>query len=526
MLDRILNWWDELDQQKRKIVVGAALGVVFVILVAVSVIWIASDNGKKQDRNSEYMNTQETESTENMGATETVGTELEIETESESEKEAEIVEKEDPQSSVGGNMTNQEGASVDISQVVDKIPTNETQELTLGIDVAKYQGTIDWKKVADSGVDFAIVRVGYRTLKTGEIVADANAKYNMQEAAKYGIKVGAYFFSTAITKEEAIEEANWVADYIAKYKITYPVVYNCEGYDDAENRQYSLTKTQRTDIAIAFLDKIVERGYSPMFYASKNELQGEAKWETSRLQSRYKIWVAQYPDTPYPQTAKSSYMGEHDMWQYTNNGTVPGISKPVDMNVAYFGFRNTNNAQDTEAPEDVEANVEANMKFREVNETVTAKERTNLRDKPSQGSDSTVMYTLTNGETATRTGISDSGWSRVVFKGETYYAVSSYLTTDLTVKQPETEESEAPDDGIQTKFTTVDEWVTPKDAVNLRTLPSVTNENSQVVVKISNGEVIHRIGINTELGWSQVEYNGQILYCVSSYLEVTEKPEE
>lgn len=526
MLDFILDWWDELDPQKRKIVIGAVLAVLFVVLVAVSVFWIAYDNTKDKDKNSEYTNTQETEHTEDIESTEVLGTEFDTELESESE----IVEEEDPQSTVGGNMTNQNGASVDISQVVDKLPTNETQELTLGIDVARYQGTIDWKKVAEAGVDFAIVRVGYRTLKTGEIMADTNAKYNMQEASKYGIKVGAYFFSTAITKEEAIEEANWVADYIAKYQITYPVVYNCEGYEDSENRQYSLTKTQRTDIAIAFLDKIADRGYSPMFYASKSEMEGDAKWETSRLENRYKIWVAQYPGTPYPQTAKSSYTGQHDMWQYTNNGTVPGISKPVDMNVAYFGFKNTEGPQDSEAPEDVEADVEANMKFREVNETVTAKDRTNLRNKPSQGSDSTVVYTLTNGETATRTGISDSGWSRVVYKGQTLYAVSSYLTTDLTVKEPEPEVPDEPTyeelNGIKTKFTTVDEWVTPKDAINLRLKPTTDDTVGPVIVKISKGDVVHRIGINMELGWSKIEYNGQILYCVSSYLELAEKPEE
>lgn len=389
------------------------------------------------------------------------------------------------------------------------------------------------EKVAESGVDFAIVRVGYRTLKTGEIIADTNAKYNMQEAAKYGIKVGAYFFSTAVTREEAIEEANWVANYIAKYKITYPVVYNCEGYEDPENRQYSLTKTQRTDIAIAFLDKIVERGYSPMFYASKSEMEGDAKWETSRLQNKYKIWVAQYPATPYPQTAKSSYTGQHDMWQYTNNGTVPGISKPVDMNVAYFGFKNTEGPQDSEAPEDVEADVEANMKFREVNETVTAKDRTNLRNKPSQGSDSTVVYTLTNGETATRTGISDSGWSRVVYKGQTLYAVSSYLTTDLTVKEPEPEVPDEPTyeelNGIKTKFTEVHDYVTPVasvDHLNLRAKPTTQDSVSPVVVEVKHGEVLERIGVSTDADhtYSKVRYNGQILYCVSKYLETVEAP--
>lgn len=523
-MDRFVVWWNKQEQEKRKIIIGIVLGVLFVILLGVAIVGIVGKN----PNDGTVVNSQESETSQNTESTEMqLPIESESQIESESESESEIIEKEDPQSSVGGNMTNQNGASVDISQVVDKTPTNETQEITLGIDVARYQGTINWKKVAESGVDFAMIRVGYRELITGKIVADSNAKYNMQEATKYGIKIGAYFFSTAISKEEAVEEANWVADYIAKYQITYPVVYNCEGYEDAENRQYSLSKTERTDFAIAFLNKIEERGYTPMFYASKNEMKSDAKWEVSRLEKQYKIWVAQYPGTPYPQTEKSSYTGKHAMWQYTNNGTVPGINKPVDMNVAYFGFKETQGPQDSEKPEDVTADIEANMKFREVDETVTAKERTNLRDKPSQGSDAQVIYTLTNGETAKRTGISDSGWSRVEFKGLVLYAVSSYLTTDLTPKpSEEPEPPEEPDDGVQTVFTEVDDWVTAKDTVNLRTLPSVTHEGAQVVAQIKNGDVIHRIGINTDLGWSKVEYNGQVLYCVSSYLTEAEQTVE
>lgn len=536
MIDRIIDWWDEFEPEKQKMIIGIAFGVVFVILVAVSMFWIGNDATKDKDKdedNTEFVSTEDSELTED---TESLSTEIESESESESESHSQIVEKEDPQSSVGGNMSNQNGASVDISQVVDKTPSNETREVTIGIDVAKYQGTIDWKKVAESGVDFAMVRVGYRELITGKIVADSNAKYNMQEATKHGIKIGAYFFSTAITKEEAIEEANWVADYIAKYQITYPVVYNCEGYEDSENRQYSLNKTQRTDFAMAFLDKIAERGYTPMFYASKSEMEGDAKWEVSRLQGKYKIWVAQYPATPYPQSSQSSYSGKHDMWQYTNKGTVPGISKPVDMNVAYFGFKETQGPQDSEKPEDVTADVEANMKFKEVNETVTAKEKTNLRDKPSQGSDAKVIYTLINGETATRTGISDSGWSRIEFKGQTLYAVSSYLTTDLTPKP--TEEPEPPEEptyeelnGIKTKFTEVDDYVTvvsTVDHLNLRAKPTTQDSVSPVVVELKNGEVVHRIGVSVDADhtYSKVEYNGQILYCVSKYLVVVEQPAE
>ena len=271
-----------------------------------------------------------------------------------------------------------------------------------------------------------------------------------------------------------------------------------------------------------------------MFYASKNEMENETKWETSRLQGRYKIWVAQYPAAPYPQTAQSSYSGTHDMWQYTNKGTVPGINKPVDMNVAYFSYKEVQGPQDSEKPEDVEVDVEAGMNFRDANETVTAKEKTNLRDRPSQGSDSTVIYTLTNGETATVTGISDSGWARVEFKGQTLYAVYSYLTTDLSIKQPEVEVPDEPTyeelNGIKTKFMEVDDYVTvvsTVDHLNLRAKPTTQDSVSPVVVELQQGEVVHRIGVSVdgEHTYSKVEYNGQILYCVSRYLIVVEEEE-
>lgn len=429
------------------------------------------------------------------------------------------VQADDPVVTASPEKPEGNGASVSVEQVVTN--ANENNQITFGIDVSKYQGTIDWSKVAEAGVDFAMVRVGYRTLEDGKLVTDSNARYNMQEAQKNGIKVGAYFFSTATSKEEAIEEANWVADFISQYKITYPVAYNCEGFSQKNSRQYTMTKTERTDVAMAFMKRIQERGYSAMFYASKGELTGDTSWETSRIDDSYKIWVAQYPSKPYPETSASSYGGSHAMWQYTNQGSVPGISKKVDVNIAYFGYEKEEEAKNSEAPENATADVEALMNFTEVNEQVTAKDRTNLRDIPSQGSDSTVKMVLNNGQVATRTGKSSSGWSRVVYEGVTYYAVSSYLTTDLSYQPPQPEPPE-PDDGIKTNFTSVNEQVTAKDAVNLRTLPSVTNEASQVVVKLSNGEIVTRTGVNTDVGWSRVEYNGQTLYCVSSYLTVVE----
>ena len=213
-------------------------------------------------------------------------------------------EQPDPQDS---NMSTDEGTEVNVTELLSSGSVAETNQVTIGIDVAKYQGTIDWTQVASSGIDFAMVRVGYRADTSREICADTNAKYNMQEASANGIKIGAYFFSTATTVEEAKEEANWVADYISQYQITYPVAYDCEGFDQPDSAQYNLTNAQRTDIAIAFLQEIYNRGYTPMFYSSMGELSGNAKWDTTRIEGTYRIWVSQYPSVPYPQTAQSSY---------------------------------------------------------------------------------------------------------------------------------------------------------------------------------------------------------------------------
>jgi len=438
-------------------------------------------------------------------------------------------EETDPQA----NVSSETGATINVVEVVEASSVGENSNITYGIDVSRFQGTIDWAQVASAGINYAMIRVGYRDSSTGEIKADTNAKYNMQEAEKNGIKVGAYFFSTAITKEEAIEEADWVASYISKYAITYPVGYNCEGFENSSSRQYSLTKDDRSNIAIAFLDEIYNKGYTPIFYASKNEMAQDTKWNTSTISSKFKIWMAWYnQDTSNLAQAPSAGV-RCDMWQYSNQGTVPGISTKVDVDVAYFGYNGTETAKDTSEREVATADVEALMKFTEVNETVTAKSKTNLRDKPSQGSDSTVMVTLENGQTATRTGTSSSGWSRVVYNGATYYAVSSYLTTDLsqatqqqaeqtTTQTEQTQQEASTASGFKTKFTDVNETVTAKELVNLRSKPSVTDADSQVVATLSAGQTAIRTGVNNEYGWSRVEYNGQILYCVSSYIKVVE----
>lgn len=141
----------------------------------------------------------------------------------------------------------EDGAKVTVSTV--KEIAGETDEITVGMDVSEFQGTIDWEKVAESGIDFVMVRVGYRSLGNGEIREDACARYNLQEADANGIKLGAYFFSTAVTEEEALEEAAWTANLLGGYPITYPVAYNCEGFQNAGSRQYGLSIEERSNLA-------------------------------------------------------------------------------------------------------------------------------------------------------------------------------------------------------------------------------------------------------------------------------------
>lgn len=524
--------YDEYNGKNRRdsrllIPVAAALVIIIVILIVVLIRKHNADAEALETSNlvaeqtitekpEQSVEEPESEEGQTMQAEPDKALEEELGNKGQAEElpENELPEEEDPQA---GTMSAEQGSEVDVAKILSANGAAETSQVTMGIDVARYQGTIDWQQVADSGIDFAMIRVGYRTNASREICADTNARYNMQEAQKNGIKVGVYFFSTAASKEEAVAEANWVADYISQYQITYPVAYDCEGFDQPDSAQYQLSNAERTDIAIAYLEQIYSRGYTPMFYASMGELSGSAKWDTARIESICKIWVSQYPQVPYPQTANSSYTGTHAMWQYTNKGTVSGISKPVDVNVAYFGYEGTAEAQNETAPEEAHADVEALMNFTDVEETVTAKDSTNLRNIPSQGEDSTVVYTLQNGENVTRTGVSNSGWSRISYNGQTLYAVSNYLTTDLSYETPK-QEGAGSGDGLKTKFADRNEQVTAKIEVNLRALPSVTNPDATVIAVLHNGEFVTRTGINEEYGWSRVDYNGQTLYCISSYL--------
>lgn len=178
-----------------------------------------------------------------------------------------------------------------------------------------------------------------------------------------------------------------------------------------------------------------------------------------------------------------------------------------------------------------------NMTFQQADDTVTAKEKTNLRSEPSTARDDTVVAQLKNGQTVKRTGMNpDTGWSRLEYEGQTLYAVSRFLTTDLTaqsteVSSPSVVVSSDPNtvitsDGRTVTFTDCDDIVSPKMAVNLRGEPSTAQGNASIHVYLEYRNNVRRTGISEDTGWSRVEYNGEVLYAVTSYLYEPELTEE
>jgi len=248
----------------------------------------------------------------------------------------------------------------------------------------------------------------------------------------------------------------------------------------------------------------------------------EKSWEVSRIEKNYKIWVAQYPALPYPETRETSYSGLHHMWQYSMEGSVPGIRQNVDLNIAYFGYDGIEPAHSKKIPEEVEPDVEAMLDFDAVSDQVTAKVETNLRDIPSQDTDSEVLRTLVNGEVAQRIAVSTNGWSKLLLDGNVYYAVTNYLTTDLAYVAPPKEEYLPSEYGIQTQFVAINQLVTAKQRVNLRKLPSVEHEDAVVLDELENGEIATCVGVSDN-GWSKLIYKGTTCYAVTRYLtEVTD----
>lgn len=483
-----------IDKYKRYIIAGAAVILFAVILLVVLLSLPGGNEG---------------------GSEETSATETLYETLAETEKdepEIDISATEDGEVDPENNEITEEGADVNASELVSKVGVAN------GIDVSKWQGRINWQAVKASGIDFAYIRIGYRG-ENGKIFKDDNADYNIQQADKAGVLVGVYFFSTAVNPDEAKEEADWTLKAIEGYSISYPVVYDCEGFKNESSRMYGVSAAQRTENAIAFLGKITNAGYDAMHYGARNELVDPSVWATSLIDNNYKIWVAQYPAVTYPEKETPDYSGPYDAWQYTNKGKVDGIDGNVDMIVSYFTCEKKSPKNPSAKPGDAAVPLTNEEKiYTPVSDTVTAKKVTNLRDGATTKSN--VVATIENGQTVQRVGIGSNGWSKLVYNGKTVYAITSYLTTELS---KETEPPETQDIVSNNIFTPQSDKVTAKNYVNLRMYPTT---DSEVVGFLEKGTFIERVAVSNK-GWSRLIYNGQTVYAVTSYLttEAVDSPE-
>jgi len=218
---------------------------------------------------------------------------------------------------------------VDFEYGEDGYLTCKAGDYTRGIDVSSFQGEIDWQAVADSGVTFAMIRAGGRGYGEGTLYEDSRAQANYEGAKAAGLKVGAYFFSQAITAQEAVEEAEYLLELTKDWELEMPVVYDWE-YIDITARTGFVSKQTLTNCMLAFCDRIHEAGLQAMIYFNPDHSRDLFYIEQI---TEYPFWLAMYSDW-------MTYPYKIDMWQYTCEGTVPGIEGNVDINL-YFTYVDT-----------------------------------------------------------------------------------------------------------------------------------------------------------------------------------------
>lgn len=200
------------------------------------------------------------------------------------------------------------------------------------IDVSQWNTIKDWNAVKNAGIEYVFVRVGNRYSGSGSLDYDTRYKTNIQGALDAGLQVGVYFYSQAISVEEGRAEAEYTLELIEGYDITLPVVmdfeYYCNTYGNNDGRLYhaGLSRQAKTDIVLAFCDVVSDAGYSPMVYANKSMLTSDLY--ADQISAVAKIWMAHY-------TTADSYSSPHFGWQYSDKGSVPGISGSVDCNFFY-----------------------------------------------------------------------------------------------------------------------------------------------------------------------------------------------
>lgn len=215
-----------------------------------------------------------------------------------------------------GNKGNKE--VTEFSEIIKNYKNDNTE---IGIDVSKWQGDIDFKKLKDDGVEFVIIRVGSSTGINGENFVDSKFIQNIENANSVGIPVGVYFYSYANSMERAINDAKWIIDVIKDYRVELPIAFDWENWGSFN--KYELSFFGLTNIAKKFMDTVKDAGYEAMLYSSKTYL--ENIW----MRVDYPVWLAHY-------TKNTNYTGDYSYWQLCSNGRVDGINGDVDIDIRYI----------------------------------------------------------------------------------------------------------------------------------------------------------------------------------------------
>lgn len=200
----------------------------------------------------------------------------------------------------------------------------------LGVDISYHQESIDWETLKSSPCEFLMIRCGYRGYTEGGLVEDEKFREYADAATEAGIPFGVYFFTQAITEEEAIAEADFAMSLVQDYDLSYPLAIDTEyiSDDNARTNLAELTNEERTKLVTIFCDRVKEFGYYPLIYASENWLR---RYLDASMIQEYEIWAPQYLD-------KNDFMYDFTIWQYAEDGAMPGIPGKVDLNISMVDY--------------------------------------------------------------------------------------------------------------------------------------------------------------------------------------------
>ena len=348
-----------------------------------------------------------------------------------------------------------------------------------GIDVSKWNGNIDWKSVKNSGVDYVIIRAGY-----GTSTVDPKFKTYIEGAKSAGLKIGIYWFSYATSTEKAVQEAQKCLETLSPYKssITYPVFFDFE-YDSvryAKENGVTITKTSATNMANAFIDTVKAKGYATGIYTNKDF---SSTYYTDNLIDSNTLWVAQYAST-------NTFGRPYSMWQYSEKGSVPGISGYVDLNYTYLkNFGSNSNIENPSTPSTEKGVTTDNVNFRN-----------------SASTSSSIITTIPKNTTIEIIDKSISGWYKVEYKGVTGYVSSKYV--NLNGNNSDENTNDKPSTSTQKGVTTAN--------VNFRNSASTSSSIITTIPKNTTIEIIDK----SISGWYKVEYKGVTGYVSSKYVNL------